>query len=156
MKHITVIIALAATLLLCCQCGTSSQLRKAQKGAKTAKYTMLDNYFVRNDIDCSRQQRLVLNSEEEFNDYFGPAALMGSRPTDINWKTQYVIAILLPETNRPTMVTPLEVKRNDHSVIFKYQVNRGSKTSYTLVPFAAIALDRPEAEQQVEHFFIEK
>ena len=156
MKRITAIIALAATLLLCCQCGTSSQLRRAQKGAKAAKYVVLDNYFVRNNIDCSQRQRLVLDNEQDFKAFFGPAALMGSKPTDINWKTQYVIAILLPETNRSTMVTPLSLKRNDHSVIFKYQVNRGDKTSYTIVPFAAIALDRPESAQQLEHFFIEK
>ncbi len=54
------------------------------------------------------------------------------------------------------MVTPLEVKRNDGNVIFKYQVIRGVKGSHTIVPFAAIALDRPESPQQIEHFFIEK
>lgn len=156
MKKFTIFIALTAVLMLCCQCATTSQLRRAQKGAKATRYEVLDNYYVRNDIDCSKQQRLVIDNEQDFNAFFGKAAIMGGTPTDINWKTQYVVAILLPQTNRPTMVTPLEVKRNDHSVIFKYQVNRGRKTSYTLVPFAAIALDRPTTAQQVEHFFIEK
>lgn len=156
MKKFTIFIALTAVLMLCCQCATTSQLRRAQKGAKATRYEVLDNYYVRNDIDCSKQQRLVIDNEQDFNAFFGKAAIMGGTPTDINWKTQYVVAILLPQTNRPTMVTPLEVKRNDHSVIFKYQVNRGRKTSYTLVPFAAIALDRPATAQQVEHFFIEK
>lgn len=156
MKKFTIFIALTAVLMLCSQCATTSQLRRAQKGAKATRYKVLDNYYVRNDIDCSKQQRLVIDNEQDFNAFFGKAAIMGGTPTDINWKTQYVVAILLPQTNRPTMVTPLEVKRNDHSVIFKYQVNRGRKTSYTLVPFAAIALDRPATAQQVEHFFIEK
>ena len=117
---------------------------------------MLDNYYVRNNIGSNQIQRLVIDNEEDFNAYFGPAAIMGGKPTDINWKKQYVVAVLLPETRRPTMVTPLEVKRNDGNVIFKYQVIRGVKGSHTIVPFAAIALDRPESPQQIEHFFIEK
>lgn len=156
MKKLTVIITLVAVALLCCQCGTSSQLRRAQKGAKATRYVVLDNYFVRNDVNCEKRQQLVLDNKQDFDAFFGPAAIMGGKPTDINWRTQYVVAVLLPETNRPTMVTPLEVKKNEHNVIFKYQVNRGRKTSYSLVPFAAIALDRPATAQEVEHFFIEK
>jgi hypothetical protein len=156
MRRFTAIITLVVTLLLCCQCGTSSQLRQAKKGAKTARFEVLDNYYVRNNIGSNQIQRLVIDNEEDFNAYFGPAAIMGGKPTDINWKKQYVVAVLLPETRRPTMVTPLEVKRNDGNVIFKYQVIRGVKGSHTIVPFAAIALDRPESPQQIEHFFIEK
>ena len=119
-------------------------------------YEVLDNYYVRNDIDCTSLQRLIIDNERDFNEYFGAAALMGGMPTDINWKRQYVIAVLLPQTNRPTMVTPMEVKQNGNSVIFKYRVNRGNKSSYTLVPFAAIALNRPENPEELQIFFVEK
>ena len=54
------------------------------------------------------------------------------------------------------MVTPMEVKQSPGNVIFKYQVNRGSKTSYTLIPFAAVALNRSSDPQQLKVFFIEK
>ena len=81
---------------------------------------------------------------------------MGGMPTDVNWDKQFVIAILLPKTNKPTMVTPLDVKQSPGNVIFKYQVNRGNKTSYTLVPFAAVALNRSADPQQLQVFFIEK
>ncbi len=156
MKRLTLILSLVAVVMLCCQCATSSQLRKAQQGAKAVPFTELKNYYVRNDIDCSHVQRLILDNEQDFKGFFGEAAVMGGLPTDINWKKQFVIAVLLPETNRPTMVTPLEVKRNDHSIIMKYQVNRGAKTTYTLVPFTAVALDRAVDPQQLEVFFIEK
>lgn len=155
MKRFPILIALAAIVLLCCQCTTSKELRQAKKGAKTTHFVTLNNYFVRNDVDCRRQQRLVIDSKREFDAYFGPAAIMGGQPTDINWNEQFVIAILLPETNKATMVTPMEVKQSPGNVIFKYQVNRGRKTSYSLVPFAAVALNRSSDPQQLQVFFIE-
>ena len=156
MRAFIAILTLTAVALLCCQCTTSKQLKHAQKGAKSIPFTVLENYYVRNDVNASQTQRLILDNERDFNAFFGNAAIMGGLPTDINWKTQYVIAVLLPETNRPTMVTPLEVKQSPGNVIFKYQVNRGRKTSYTLVPFAAVALKRAFDAQQIEVFFIEK
>lgn len=150
------IIIIAVTALLCCQCTTSKELRQALQGAKDVPYTVLDNYYVRNDVDCSKLQRLVLDSEQEFETFFGPAAVMGGMPTDINWKTQFVIAIVLPETTRTMNVIPLRVKQSPGNVIFNYQLNRGRKTGYRQVPFAAVALNRAADAQQVEVFFIEK
>ena len=81
---------------------------------------------------------------------------MGGMPTDINWRRQYVIALLLPVTNKQTMITPKEVKQSPGNVILYYQVNTGRKTQYTLVPFVAIALERSEEPQQLQVFYIEK
>lgn len=156
MKKITIILALTAVVVLCCQCSTSKELRRAEKGAIDIPYVVLKNYYVRNDVDCSKLQRLIIDDERDFKAFFGEAALMGGLPTDINWNKQYVLAVLLPETNRPTMVTPLEVKQSPGSIIFKYQVNRGSKSSYTLIPFTAVAINRTEDPQQLQVFFIEK
>lgn len=156
MKKFSIFIALISILMLCCQCTTSKELRQAKKGAKAVPYVVLDNYFVRNNVDCSNRQRLIIDNERDFDAFFGPAAIMGGLPTDINWKKQFVIAVLLPETNRPTMVNPMEVKQSPGNIIFKYQVIRGTKTSYSLVPFVAIALNRAEDPQQLEVFFIEK
>ena len=156
MRKFITIMAIIAVALSCVQCTTSKELRQAKKGAKAVPYTLLENYYVRNDIDSSKPQRLIIDNERDFNAFFGPAAIMGGMPTDINWKKQFVIAILLPETNKPTMVTPMEVKQSPGNVIFKYQVNRGSKTSYTIIPFAAVALNRSSDPQQLKVFFIEK
>jgi hypothetical protein len=81
---------------------------------------------------------------------------MGGLPTEITWKKQYVIAIILPETDRNINVIPKEVKQSPGNVIFKYQLNRGLKTGYRQVPFAAIALNRTEDPQELQVFFIEK
>jgi hypothetical protein len=108
------------------------------------------------NLDFSKPQHLVIDNEKDFNYYFGPAAIMGGKPTDINWGKQFVIAILLPETNKPTMVTPMEVKQSPGNVIFRFQVNKGRKTSYKLIPFAAVALNRTADSQQMQVFFLEK
>lgn len=156
MKKFFLILSLAAVTLLCCQCTTSKELRKAQKGAKSIPFTVLQNYYVRNYVPAVTPQHLVLDNQQDFDGFFGPAALMGGMPTDINWKTQYVIAIILPETNRTTNFIPKDVKQSPGNVIYYYQLNRGRKTSYRQVPFSAIALSRAVDPQQLQVFFIEK
>lgn len=155
MKQLAIVFTVALVALFCCQCSTS-QYAQAKKGAKSTPYTVLENYFVRNTVKPTKRYRIVLDNEKDFDAIFGHASLMGRLPTDINWKKQYVVAIMLPETNRSTMVTPLDVKQSPGNVIFYYQVNTGHKTSYTIVPFAAVALERTIEPQELQVFFIEK
>ncbi len=155
MKKLALILSISLVALFCCQCSTS-QYASAKKSAKSIPYVVLDNYYVRNDIDCSKQQRLIIDNEQDFNAVFGHAAVMGGLPTDINWKKQYVIALILPETERTTNVMPKDVQQSPGNIIFKYQLNHGHKTGYRQVPFAAIALNRAEDPQQLQVFFIEK
>lgn len=156
MRKFFTIMAVIAVALLCCQCTTSKELRQAKKGAKDVPFTVLENYYVRSNMNYDKAQHLVIDNQRDFDACFGAAAVMGGLPTDINWKKQFVIAVLLPVTNRATIVAPLGVKQSPGNVIFKYQVNRGSKTSYTMVPFAAVALNRGTDPQQLQVFFIEK
>lgn len=156
MKRIILIAALAAVALLCCQCTTSKELRQARKDAQSVPYTVLQNYYVRNDVDASRLQRLIIDNERDFNAYFGPAAVMGGMPTDINWKTQFVIAVVLPETERTINVIPKDVKQSPGNVIFEYALNKGHKTGYRQVPFSAVAVNRAADAQNLQVFFIEK
>ena len=156
MKRFLLILSLASVALLCCQCNTSKELRQAKKGAKSVPYTVLQNYFVRNDVNATKLQRLIIDNEKDFNAYFGPAAVMGGMPTDINWKTQYVIAVVLPETNRTTNIIPKDVKQSPGNVIFEYALNHGHKTSYRQVPFSAVAVNRAADAQNLQVFFIEK
>jgi len=151
-------LALVGVLLLTVQCSTLNEFNRIEKGASPISYQTLDNYFVRNDVECKKLQKLIFDNENDFHAYFGEAATMGSNgmPTEVNWKTQYVMAVVLPETDRSTTVTPIKVSQNGVSVILYYQVKRGSRNSYTMVPFTAVALDKPASAQQQEFYFIEK
>jgi len=159
MKKFAIISALTLMVLICCQCSLFNQINQAERADKDAtpiQYKELSNYFVRNDVDASKISKLIFDNKQDFEGYFGKGAVMGGLPTEINWKTQYVIAVVLPETNRTTTVSTLGVSQNGNNVIFKYHVERGEKTSYTMVPFAAVAVNKPANAQQMEVYFYEK
>lgn len=161
MKHLTITLVLGALLLLLCSnCSFMDKMYAAQKiddVATPVPYTTLENYFVRNDVDCSKQQRLIIDNQRDFEGYFGMAATMGGLPTEVNWNKQYVVALILPETNRATSITPVNVKvANDDIMVFSYHVKKGDKMSHKMVPFTAVAIDKPDKASQMTVFYLEK
>ena len=149
------ILMLAAVAMLGMQC---SMVSKLEKEAYQVRYLPLNNYFVRNDIEATKLQKLIITNETDFRSFFGEAAVMGrnGHPTPVNFKTEYVLAVILPETDRSTDVTVLDVLQNGNSVIFNYHVERGEKNSYRLVPFAAVSLPKPRTTQNMEFYFNKK
>ena len=149
------ILMLAAVAMLGMQCSTVSKL---EKEAYQVRYLPLNNYFVRNDIEATKLQKLIITNETDFRSFFGEAAVMGrnGHPTPVNFKTEYVLAVILPETDRSTDVTVLDVLQNGNSVIFNYHVERGEKNSYRLVPFAAVSLPKPRTTPNMEFYFNKK
>ena len=160
MKHLTIILAAGALLLLCCNCSLLDKMYAAQKiddVATPVHYTTLENYYVRNDVDCSKTQRLIFDNKQDFEGYFGMAATMGGRPTEINWNKQYVVALILPETKRATSINPVNVKvANDNILVFSYDVKKGDKLSHTMVPFTAVAIDKPDSATRMTVFYLQK
>ena len=161
MKHLTITLVVGTLLLLLCSnCSFMDKMYAAQKiddVATPIPYTTLENYYVRNDVDCSKQQRLIIDNQRDFEGYFGMAATMGGLPTEINWKKQYVVALIMPETNRATSIQPVNVKVSDNQcVVFSYHVKKGDKMSHTMVPFTAVAIDKPDSATQMTVFYLEK
>ena len=162
MKHLTAItLAVGAlSLMLCSSCSFMDKMYAAQKiddVATPIQFTTLENYFVRNDVDCSKQQRLIINSKAEFEKYFGMAAHMGGMPTAVNWNKQFVIALVMPETKRATAIYPVNVKATDNNIlVFSYMVKKGDNMSHKMVPFIAVAVNKPASTQDMNIFFLEK
>ena len=161
MKHLTIVLALGALLLLLCSgCSFMDKMYAAQKiddVATPIQFTTLENYFVRNDVDCSKQQRLIIDNKADFEKYFGMAAHMGGMPTEVNWNKQFVVALVLPETKRATSINPVAVKATDNNIlVFSYQVKKGDRISHTMVPFTAVAIDKPASTRDMNIFFLEK
>ena len=96
MKRLTITLAVGALLLLLCSnCSFMDKMYAAQKidqAATPVPFTTLENYFVRNDVDCSKQQRLIIDNKADFERFFGMAAHMGGMPTEVNWNKQFVHA----------------------------------------------------------------
>lgn len=149
MKKSILALVMAVIVMSC------NPLSKIEKVAYPINYTELSNYFVDNRIEVNKPQRLIINSRETFESYFGEAAVMGrnGQPTPIDFKTQFVMAVVLPETDRMTQVIPGEVLQHDNVIIMNYRVLRGEKVSYRMVPFAAIAVDKPYSDTQMEIYF---
>ena len=133
------------------QCSTS----KIEQLAYPISFEELNNYFVRNTVNVDKERHLFINNQEEFSSYFGEAAVMGrnGQPTKVDFKTQYVVAILLPPTNRETSVAIYDVAMVDTTAVIKYRVKKGNSMSYTMQPFTMVALDKPESETQIKFIF---
>ena len=86
-----------------------------------------------------------------FGAVFGAAAVMGrnGQPTSIDFRHQFVIAVILPETSRQTQIETVMVNRVGDRLYYSYIIREGHMTSYTTRPFAAVVVDRNEPSDVV-------
>ncbi len=101
------------------------------------------NYFVRNDIQNSVPVKF--ESEKDFKEYFGMAAVMGKdgMPTSIDFTKQYVIAVTLPETDTETDINLVSLKKDTNSdIILTYKVITEEKRSYAIIPVRLLIVDK--------------
>lgn len=108
-------------------------------------FTVARNYFVKNN--AGKLHNPKIETAEEFNKIFGMATTMGKdgKPTTIDFTKQYVIAVVLPETDLATTVEPVSLRRNEKGEItLMYKTVVGQKQSYTTIPNFAIIVDKAE------------
>lgn len=153
--YTTVVLAVLALLT---GCNALNKVKNLEAQSSNVYYDQLYNYFVRNDVDTKKLQKLIIYDQATFDRYFGSAAVMGAggQPTPVNFNTQYVLAVVLPATDRATTVSVQDVLQTGNSVIFNYRVDKGDKTGYSMVPFAAVALSKPASAQSMEFYFMQK
>jgi hypothetical protein len=116
----------------------------------TANYYRMNNYFVNNHFD-NGTHKLVIHNQHDFDAVFGGAAVMGrnGQPTVIDFSHQFVIAVILPETNRQTTIETALLKRLGDQLYYSYIIEEGHATSYTIRPFTAVVVDRNEPSDVV-------
>lgn len=122
------------------------------KSAQTTGTTKIDvpyveahNYFVRNDVTDFSPRKIT--SQEELEKFFGYAAVMSSDgsglPTSIDFSKQYVLAVLLPQTNKDTDIKVKSLSRNGDKVVLAYKVlAKGKPRTYTTTPFTLLVVDK--------------
>jgi len=115
-----------------------------------ANYTPMDNYFVNNNFR-NGTQKLVIHNQHDFEQVFGAAAVMGrnGHPTTVNFDHQFVVAVILPETNRQTSIETVMLNRVGDRLYYSYLISEGHKTSYTIRPFTAVVVSRNEPSDVV-------
>lgn len=114
-----------------------------QRNGGSVPYEEAHNYFFRNDATIPSNP--VCTTSEEFGKLYGAAAVMGKggMPTRIDFSRQFVIGIVLPETNDETTIIPGKLTRNGDTLTMEYSVKVGEKNrSYTTQPMMLLVVDK--------------
>jgi uncharacterized lipoprotein NlpE involved in copper resistance len=111
---------------------------------KTITFTLAKNYFVQNTVE--KVDNPKIETAEKFNEIFGMATTMGKdgKPTEIDFSKQYVIAVILPETDLSTHVSPISLLKTGNEITLHYKSVVGQKQSWTTRPNFAIIIDKKE------------
>lgn len=118
---------------------------------KDVPFEVAHNYFVRNDVTEPIPAKIA--SQDEFERYFGMAAFMGKKgqPTPIDFETQFVIAVVLPEASHSTELRAESLSDDGQKLTFTYHVDVADKeNTWTQVPVLLIVVDRQYERDRVE------
>lgn len=144
---------LFALFLFCsCQAQIKTEKRKAPRAKATAiAYTIATRYFVKNTVNPQSLKSPKIETEEQFNEYFGAATVMGKdgKPTPINFAKQFVIAVLTGDTDLATEIKPLSLNRENKQIVLNYQVKVGAKQSFTMSPLLILIVDKKETGEVI-------
>ena len=139
----------------CCekkeQCDKPCCQKQTAKNAVVDKvpYTIARNYFVRNDSKF-RGNKLIKN-QDDFDAIFGKAATMGEggTPTPIDFGKQFVLAIVRPQTNINTDITPNTLSADEGELKFNYNIMQGRSMSSVMTPLLILVIDRDYLRQNI-------
>lgn len=142
MKRHSMMMLLAAGLLTT-SCAT---------GNRTVNYTDARNYFFRNDAQQPGAM-LVMHSQAELDRYFGEAAFMGKggEPTKIDFSKQFVVAKVLPATNRVTDISLKRIEQTgDKRLTLVWHISvKDAPQSFTMQPMKMVVLDKKYSDYQL-------
>lgn len=141
-KTIFTLSLIMACILIFASCKTKSAV-----AANGIPYVEANGYFVKNDAPTIPKGKIT--TQEEFYRFFGEAATMTSRPTQIDFQRQFVIAVSQKPTDRSTTYSPVALTKEDGKLVFAYHVSQGDRQSYTIQPLLLIVVDKKyEADVQ--------
>jgi ecotin len=106
-------------------------------------YNELKNYFVKNNAKLPIPKNRI-TTQKQFDAIFGAGAYMGDgTPTNIDFNKEFVVPIILKETNLETEIIVKGVAMGSMGdVVVNYVVKRGKKMSFTIRPFHAIRINK--------------
>ena len=137
-------------MVVCCLAAVAMTSCAVSK--ETVNYKEVKNYFYRNDAPKG-EQLLKLTTQVEFDRYFGAAAFMGKngQPTLIDFKKDFVIAKILPETNRSTEIKDIKLAKSSNGhLTFSYSTTDKESQSFSIRPTVQITVSREYMNAKLE------
>ena len=137
-------------MVVCCLAAVAMTSCAVSK--ETVNYKEVKNYFYRNDAPKG-EQLLKLTTQVEFDRYFGAAAFMGKngQPTLIDFKKDFVIAKILPETNRSTEIKDIKLAKSSNGhLTFSYSTTDKEPQSFSIRPTVQITVSREHVNAKLE------
>lgn len=114
----------------------------ASCGTNNVQYTVLEHYFVNNDV--TNPVPVCITSQSELEKYFGMAPVMGADglPTAVDFTKSVVVSITQPETDIQTEIKLTDVEEINGKLVVSYKIVRGDKIGYTMRPLLLFKVDR--------------
>ena len=128
---------------------TAIDFVKEHFGVEMERPHIVCQYSAKNNQVIPEYPKIV--SEEEFTKLFGMATKMGEdgKPTAIDFTKQFVLAIVLPETDFATEINPVKVEEKGDSLLYTYEVKTGEKQSFRIQPVSIVVLDKKYENKRV-------
>lgn len=142
------IITFVAVAIMVTGCGRNNYPQQPQQSGNMSEnpnaipYTVASNYFVNNTLESSTTISKRIDTQTEFNRYFGMATTMGNNPTSIDFNNQYVIGLVLPTTNRATTLSVENLTLYRGIVTLSYSQSVSQPQSYYIRPSLIVVVDR--------------
>ena len=126
----------------CCCYKTTGKIQKVD-------YKEAHNYFLNQG-----QERAVgskITTQKDFDRCFGMAAFMGKggNPTTINFKKEFVIPIILDETDKDTDILDVSLEGNERELKLTYRVKEGKQQSFFMQPIKLLIVNNAYRQAQV-------
>lgn len=104
-------------------------------------YTVANRYFFNNGAVPPASNKVT--DATTFGQLFGMATAMGpdGQPTEIDFDKQFVIPVVLPETNKETTIKLGKLVEDGGGLTLYYKVRQGKQRSFTIKPLELIVVD---------------
>lgn len=105
-------------------------------------YIVAERYFVNNDYKKADPHNPTITTQTQFDSIFGMAPVMGSKPTPIDFSTQYVLFVIGELTQKKTEIIPISLQQQDGTILFNYKIAEGEQIMATIQPALIMVLDK--------------
>ena len=92
-------------------------------------------------------QREVIRTQAEFRRLLSPARVAGPAPRLPDFSKEIVVLISEHETDRDVRIAVTGVERFGSSLMVRYRVTQGAKTSHKSKPMEAVIIERGDATE---------